>query len=181
MDLTVLRAGDIVVTSCDPSSWESRAVAWFGGSKWTHIFIIKDANTLLESAFPQGAKGESVPERFVSLAKNRQDFVVLRVVGLTPEELAKTIETADSWLGRKYDVLQAIIFGLFHFFIDDGPKRAICSRYVAGAFTTGGHNLFSKAVLLARAGANHPRFHQMEKGWTIPNDFIEFADVTKVV
>lgn len=180
MPRPAVQPGDIVVTAVYPKSWMSRAVAWFSGSKWTHLFIVKDQETLLESGFPSGAKGDSLPLRFASLEENGQAYVVLRVVGLTAEQLARTIEIADSWLGRKYDILQAILFGLFRIFIDDGPKRIICSRYVAGAFADGGRNLFPLDVLLKRAGAQHPRFYQIAKGWTIPKDFIDFADVSRV-
>src|SRR4051812_23874359 len=176
MDVSILKPGDIVVTSFDPTSWTSKVVAWFGGSRWTHIFIVKDQTTLLESGFPKGAKNDSLPDRFISLDSKGQEFKVLRVYQLTEEELQKTIETADSWLGRKYDVLQAIIFGLFHFFINDGPKRVICSRYVSGAFMAGGRNLFPEQLLAVRAGINHPRYKQILKGWTVPKDFILFSD-----
>jgi hypothetical protein len=175
-----LQPGDIVVTS-GSGDWQSKIIEWFTSSPWTHVFLVRDTETLIESTFPKGVCRADLPARELELIKNEQAWRVRRYPELEPEQLAEILKSADSMVGRRYDILQAVLFGLFHRFIDDGPKRTICSRFITAVYKAGAINLFPDAIVSALAGKKFYRYAQLAKGWTIPQDFLQFADLEEVL
>lgn len=175
-----LQPGDIVVTS-GSGDWMSRTIEWFTDSVWTHVFLVKDQTTLLESTFPKGVAAASLAAKEQELKANDQRWRVMRYPELEPEQVEEILKAATAMLGRRYDILQAILFGLFHRFIDDGPKRTICSRFITAAYNAAHINLFPDAIITASAGKNFYRYAQLKRGWTIPQDFLQFADLEEVM
>lgn len=175
-----LQPGDIVVTS-GSGSWTSRLIEWFTESPWTHVFLVKDQTTLLESTFPKGVWVSSLPDRERELIANEQTWRVRRYPELEPEQLAGILKSAESMVGRQYDVLQALLFAVFHRFIADGPKRTICSRFITAVYKAGSVNLFPDVIVEALAGKKFYRYSQLKKGWTLPQDFLQFADLEEVI
>lgn len=174
-----LKPGDIVVTS-GSGDWTSRIIEWFTDSAWTHVFLVLDETTLIESTFPDGVVLSDLKNRERKLRDNEQVWKVMRYPELEPEHVAQIVKTAKSMVGRRYDTLQAVLFGLFHRFIDDGPKRTICSRFITAVYHSADINLFPDYIISALAGKRFYRYAQLKKGWTIPQDFLQFADLEEV-
>lgn len=175
MQAETFKVGDVVVTSGTRRQLVSRLLMWAMGSTWTHVFIVGPGDTLLESAFPHGVAISSVADRLQELAREGRVYRVLRLDGLTDEQ-ATTITTAAAGMrGRKYDVLQAVLYGLCRHFIKDGPLRLICSRYVTAAYAATGIDLFPVETLDRRAGHDEDRYAELRKGWCTPEDFIDFS------
>lgn len=174
-----LQPCDVVVTSGDRTRWQSRLIMWFSNSTWTHVFLVKDETTLIESYFPVGVAEDSLAARFAELAANGQTYRVLRLPDLTTAERQAILLAATGMLGRKYDILQAVVYGLFHVFIQDGPMRVICSRFITVACSAA-RDLFPAAVLDARAGHTVRRYDEMRKGWVTPEDLLEYSVLSEV-
>lgn len=177
----ILKPGDIFVTSVDQTSWISRLVAWSTGSSWTHAFMVTDDDTLLESQFPDGVKERTLLERFMELQERHQDVQVLRAPELSDEQRQAVVAAGTRMVGRRYDFVQAVLFGLFRMFVDDGPKRLICSRLITEAYSEAGVDLFPPYVLASKAGTDFKRSGQLRKGWAIPEDLHDYSileDVT---
>ena len=171
-----LQLGDVVVTSGTRQQWRSRLLMWAMNSMWTHVFIVGPNDTMLESSFPHGVRISSLADRVASLQHEERAAHVLRYPGLTAADALVVATTAANMRGRKYDVLQAILYGLFRHFIKDGPLRLICSRYVTASYADdAGIDLFPVRVLDERAGRANARYAELRKGWCAPQDFLDYA------
>lgn len=172
-----LRPGDIVVTSGNGRDRIAKLIEWATNSTWTHAFLVLDEDTLMESAFPHGVRTAPLAARFEDLAAAGQVWRVLRKPGLAPADEARIVAAAQRLTGRRYDILQAIIYGLFHRFVDDGPLRLTCARFLSETYRLAGEDLFTIARVRAAAGAGFIRAAQLAKGWVIPDDFLDYADM----
>lgn len=174
-----LQVGDVVVTS-GSHSFGSRVIMWFTDSAWTHVFIVGENDALYESYFPIGVSKDSCAVRFAELERLGQAYRVLRVPELTEHQRAMLVRGALGQWGRKYDVLQAVLYGLFRVFVRDGPMRVICSRFITVAYEAASIDLFPAAVLDKRMGVLSRRYDQLRRGWCTPEDLIQFSALNEV-
>lgn len=175
-----LQPGDVVVTS-GSRNWQSRVIMWFSNSPWTHVFLVGEKDRLYESYYPVGVVRGNIVERFQELAEDGQTYRVLRNPSLTRLERLAVVDAANALVGRKYDVVQAVVFGLFHVFIADGPLRLTCSRFITAAFTAADLDCFPTATLDVRFGQASRRYQELRNGWCTPGDLLEFSALTEQV
>lgn len=137
---------------------------------------------LVEAWFPGGVRQVDARARFEEITRGGREYRVLRLDGLTDADRARLVLGANHQLGRRYDWLQAMCFGWFRRFINDGPKRVICTRMLTEAFDYGlGRPLFPRALLEQRPGETYSRFWQLENGWVTPGELLLYSCLTLVV
>lgn len=171
METHRLPIGSVVVNGPN-LSWFQKLMRWRMGSPWVHCFIILNENEGIESTISGGTRIFDLKERFASLEEGRA-FVILDHPALTPrnadtEFLRRKLvwNLRTKYVGRRYDIVQWLLFAFFRAFMFDGPRRIICSRLVTAAFEEIGINIFSNESLNTLGSRN--RF----KGWCIPSDLI---------
>jgi hypothetical protein len=128
-----LYTGQVVVTEGSRTDSVSKMVAWATGSWLTHCFMVTGPNELVEAYVPR-VRTSSLSDRLKELIEEDRAFYVLDLPGLTLSDRCKLARTAHGYVGRMYDVGQAILSGLAKKFVDDGKATIICSKATTGIF-----------------------------------------------
>ena len=163
--------GQVVVTEGSRGSAISKTVAWATGSWFTHAFLVTGPDEAAEAWFPR-VRTFNLTERMKELREENRAYAVLELSGMSAEERQGLVSLSKrTFLGRFYDVGQAILYGLFRRFVSDGPGTLICSRYITASFHAGGYNLFP-AELVARRFASSTRKDNLTRGQVIPSDLL---------
>lgn len=133
-----LRSGDVLLFRVvESSNWLDRLIGW--GQKIIHqapsnatychaALIGSDASHIFEARWP---KIHNVQMDWAKMSK-RNKIEVYRV-NLTPEQVTKIMDYARLCLGRWYDFLAILTFGLLQL-----GSTAVCSQFVWDCFTAAG-------------------------------------------
>lgn len=125
--------GQVLAHSVGRGFW-SRAVAWASRSRWTHVALVVDCDTLIEAEYPKRVEYYSARERLYELSEQGRAWVLLEP-DLTDAQRVGIYDAASVYVGRRYDILQCILYAIFGRFVLDGPLRVICSRLVTAVYT----------------------------------------------
>lgn len=146
---------------------------WRMGTPWTHAFVVLDHNTGIEASVSKGVVLFDLRQRFEELEREGRAVVVMDHPDFSPDDVYKDRlrhKMADrlrsDFIGKKYDHLQWILFGLFRIFWFDSPNRIICTRLVTAGFQKIHMNVFSKETQKT-IGSIH-RYN----GYCIPSDLL---------
>lgn len=167
METWRLPIGAIVIEGPSPSfwNWVVRSVL---KKDWPHVWLLCGARLGVEAAKGKGVVQFDAFERFKQLEEGRA-FLVLDTLYLTDEERLKIKDAALAAVGRPYDIWNAIFYGLFRSFWNDGPAKLICSRLVTASYWDGiGLNVFKN-----RPDRSSAKGKGLQKGWCAPHDFID--------
>lgn len=171
MDTHRLPPGSVVLEGYT-QSWFSKLTGARMGQPWTHCFMILDENTGVEATFSKGVTTFDLKARFRKLEEGRA-FVILDLPKLSPrndytDKLRGRLvfNTIHQLVGRKYDPIQWLLFGLFRIFLYDGPRRVVCSRLITAAYETIEENIFDHEHRATVGSRN--RF----KGFCTPGDLL---------
>lgn len=123
--------GQIVITEGGRKDIVSRMVAWATGSWFTHCFIVTGEDEIVEAYVPRVRK-RSLIERLRELKKEDRAYYVLEVPKITLSDRCQLSKMAHSYVGRFYDLGQALLFGIARKFINDGTGTVVCSRAITG-------------------------------------------------
>lgn len=145
----MLKPGMVIVTEGDHTSIVSWGVRLFTGSWWTHAFMVLEGDQGIEAYVPR-VRYLSISERLDKLKQTGRKVVVLDYPGITDIQRQGIVEQARQYVGRKYDYLQIVVYALTGRFVDDGPLRTVCSRFLENVYASEGLTL-SKNKYLAPA------------------------------
>jgi uncharacterized protein YycO len=163
--------GRVLAETATASFW-SRLTSRFTRSKWTHVALIIDEHTLIESIFPHGVREYPLAERLKELEGREW-----ALMDLPTNPGTAVIDAARKYAGRRYDFLQCVILGVLGRFIQDGPLRVICSRLVTSAYWDQGIPLFVGA---RPEGVTVSRWEGMLKGFCTPGDLVTASQLQMV-
>lgn len=166
------RLGQVVITEGQRSDWISKAIAAATGSWFTHCFIVTGPNELTEAWFPWVRK-HSLIDRVKELHREKRAYAVLDLPGITAAQRCDVAREAHKFVGRWYDVGQALLYAAFKRFFGDGTGTVICSRHVSASFRNANHELFDVATVSRKFGTNHPRFSNIINDEIIPTDLFK--------
>jgi hypothetical protein len=167
-----LKPGMIVAFGVDSQSFVSRTIARVTGSPWTHAFLVISDTHAVEAYFPQGVRIVDAPTRIAEARAEGRRVQVLDVPGLTGPERDLLAQEALRFVGRRYDVLQALYYLVFRKFLDDGPLRVDCIRLITAVYDFAlGVRLFT-LLDVARHPGSDTRAWQLLDGWATPGDLV---------
>lgn len=178
-----LKPGMVVYTEGERWSPWSALIRWATKSRYTHCFIVTGDDQAVEAYFPR-VRTLKVSDRLAELERQGRHAVLAdyqgRQFSLPFFEDAARRAVADSalrFVGRYYDVLQAALYFVLGAFVNDGPKRLVCSRVVTAAYYDAlDISLFSDIEEIgADMGLAPARIAQLQKGWATPNDLMVFS------
>jgi hypothetical protein len=173
--ITYLKPGMVVVTSGSRHSLISKAIAWATGSWWTHAFIVTGTTTAVEAFNPRVREIE-IGERMIELEKNGQSYIVLDLPNITDEQREKVAAVAKSFIGRSYNNLQTILFGLFRVFWKARASEPFCSTLVTKVF----QSALNLHIFTERSGNEliarfYYRWHNLVEGLVTPVELVQFS------
>lgn len=170
--MTELRTGTVVVTQGERDSVISRAVEHATRSPWTHAFIVTAEDQGVEAWFPR-VRRMRVGQRLEELDRVGRAWVTLALPGLAEGRRALLARKAESYVGRWYDVGQALLYLTTRQFRGDGEGTLVCSRLVTAAHLSGiGENLFDASIIDRHYPTGHPRRRNLESGYATPADLM---------
>jgi hypothetical protein len=109
-------------------------------------------------------------KRLEELRREKRAYVVLDLPTLTLADRCKLALHARSYVGRFYDVGQALLYTVNRRFESDGTGTMVCSRLVTAAYYSGlGLDLFP---VEKRAEAPRTRRANLAKGYATPADLL---------
>jgi hypothetical protein len=166
-----LRA-QVVVIEVNRSSWFSRQVAKHTSSSVTHTIMVTGPNRGVEAHVPR-VRAFDLDERFKTWQTHDQAYAVLDIPGLGLLTRQKIAAQAESYIGRWYDVGQALLFAATGGFFKDGTGTLVCSRLITGAFWGGNVNLFPGTLLDEQFPIGDARRGNVADGYAIPSDLLK--------
>lgn len=159
-----------VLAEVSTGSLFSRLTRRFTGSKWTHVAIVVDEHTLVESMFPHGVREYPLATRLQEL--EGKEWALLELPDADGEAI---VAAARNYAGRRYDFLQCVLLAVLGRFVKDGPLRVICSRLVTSAYYDCGHLLFEGEN---PAGVKAARWKNMLEGYCTPGDLVKYSQLS---
>lgn len=115
----------------------------------------------------------SLRARVEELHRERRSYAVLEYPGLDERSRRAVAAKARSYVGRRYDLLQAALYWLRGQFWRDGEGRMVCSRLITASFFSGiGVDLFDDSFLETHYLRDHPRLPNLRNGYTTPADLL---------
>lgn len=180
-----LKPGMIVVEESLNATLFGKLIRWATKSNWTHCFIVTGPDEGIEAVIPK-TRTLSLSTRFHELRARGATWWVLDHPEFTDAERAGIVTAAQSYLGRRYDYLQCVLYGLFGRFIEDGERRMVCSRTCTASHLDGAQRaMFDPKTLIAKGvKAGSKRFNNLLLGWATPKDIAEVSnlvDITDIV
>lgn len=167
-----MRIGQIIVTEGERDSLISQMIAHHTGSWATHTFLVSVDGWGIEARFPF-VRLMDVEARLDQLRCEDRAYVVLDIPELTEAERAGISLRAWEFLGRWYDIGQALLFILTGQFWKDGDGTLTCSRLITASYFDGAsYDLFSKDILDEKYPATHPRVRGLQRGYATPADLL---------
>jgi uncharacterized protein YycO len=165
-----MQLASIVVT--EGHGFLARQIQRSTRSLFTHAFLVTGEDELVEAWVPR-IRRHSLSARLQELHREKRTYGVLEYPGLDELSRRTVAAKAGSYVGRRYDVLQAALYGLLGQFWRDGEGRMVCSRLIAASFIRGiGVDLFDDAFLEARYPPDHPRLANLRNGYATPPDLL---------
>jgi hypothetical protein len=134
--------------------------------------LVTGPHELVEAWVPR-IRRHPLRARLDELHQDQRTYVVLEYPGLDDLSLRAVAAKARSYVGRRYDLLQAALYWLFGQFWRDGEGRMVCSRLITASFLRGiGVDLFEDSFLEARYPPDHPRLPNLRSGYATPADLL---------
>lgn len=165
------RTAQVILTECNWLNPLSRLISASEGSPITHSFIVTGQNLAVEASWPRVHKF-SLSDHLSHMTEHDQAYVVLDIPELTDDDRRKVAAKAESYIGRWYDIGQALLYALTHKFWNDGTGTLLCSRLVTAAFYSGlDLSLFPEVVLTAQF-ADSPKLDNLRSGYATPADLL---------
>lgn len=130
------RAGQFLVTEAG-RDLAGKALRWAQGSPWTHVVLLTSPTTYIE-AYPFYGVRVGHLDRVLEDSKQRgRSWLLFDVPGVSTAERQAVVDHAESWVGRRYDYVQALAWWFTKGFWRDGELRMICSRLITAAYYHG--------------------------------------------
>jgi uncharacterized protein YycO len=164
-----VRPGQIILTEGGRTDFVSSAIRWATGSRLTHCFIVTGRDEMVEAYVPRVRK-YSLEARLRELEQENRAYYLLDLPGITLQQRCRLVERARHYVGRFYDVGQALFFGLARRFTGhDGAGTLICSRLITAVFKEAlDVDLFTTAMI----EPSDTRRAQLAAGECTPNDLL---------
>lgn len=177
-----LKAGMVVVSEGNKKKFLSRMVMWLTGSIYSHAFIMVDSRLAVEARFPgvlqfwkPAVREFYAYERLEEIEAQGRRYVVMDMPCLTEDDRENISEQARGYIGRRYDVLQALLYAVFKEFILDGPKRLECSRLITASYWEGATiPLFTPSSV----PETYRRRENLFSGYATPGELVEYSRLT---
>lgn len=176
----MLKPGMVVVSAGGRSDFVSRLVRFATRSNWTHVFIVASETEGIEAWFPTGVRTFDLQARLAQLEQAGREYRVLDLPEISDEDRARVVQAARSFVGRAYDVLEAIVYFLLGVFIKDGTKRLICSRLVTAAYALALCPLFLPKTVQRCPGEGYHRLDQLIDGYVTPAELLWYSELREV-
>ena len=107
----------------------------------------------------------SLSVRLEALHREQRAYGVLEYPGLDDLSRRAVASKAQSYAGRRYDVLQAALYWFRGQFWRDGEDRMVCSRLITASFLRDiGVDLFDERFLETDYPPDHPRLPNLREG-----------------
>ena len=165
-----MQIASVVVT--EGRGWLARQIQRSTRSLFTHAFLVTGEDELVEAWVPR-IRHHSLSARLGELHQEQRAYGVLEYPGLDELSRRAVAAKAQSYVGRRYDLLQAALYWLRGQFWRDGEGRMVCSRLITASFFRGiGVDLFDDAFLNAHYPPDHPRLVNLRNGYATPADLL---------
>ncbi len=166
--------GRVVVTE-GGSGLVSRAVRNATQSPWTHAFVITGEDELTEAWFPR-VRSMPLGKRMYALAQEGRRHIALELPDLTAEDRQLVAAKARSYVGRRYDVAQVLLYYALRRFWRDGDGTLVCSRLVTASYRAAlgpeRGDLFPPEFLAALPPELQGRRDNLINGYATPVDLL---------
>lgn len=167
------KPGMALITEGNKKSIISWIIRLGTGSWWTHANLIISDTELIESTYPR-VRHYDLQKRIKELRNGGRDFVIMDLPGLTDEERKKIVEAAETFVGRKYAVENALWYGIFRVW-KEGRRRMFCSRLVAKAVFKGiGKRIFGDFRVTLPEKLYY-RIDNLEDGYCTPDELLLYS------
>lgn len=147
----------------------SKLVRWATGSRLTHCFLVTGGDELVEAYVPRVRKG-SLLRKLAGFLKEDRAYYVMDYPELTQMDRCRLVQRAHAYVGRWYDLGQAVLYGLARRFRKDGAGTLTCSRLVTAVFKEAlGIDLFDPSKL----DPTSTKLSDLAKGECTPDDLLK--------
>lgn len=147
----------------------SKLVRWATGSRLTHCFFVTGDDEIVEAYVPRVRKN-SLSKKLTELKTQDRAYFVLDYPGLAPIHREVLSRRAREYVGRWYDIGQAVFYGFARRFRKDGAGTVTCSRLITAVFKEAlGFRLFD----LSRFDASLTNLSDLAKGECTPDDLMK--------
>jgi hypothetical protein len=164
-----IEPGMVIICEGGQKDFVAKLVRWATGSRLTHCFVVTGADEIVEANIPRVRRAALFP-RLAELLKDDRAYYVTDYPGLTPKDRCQVVQRAHAYVGRWYDLGQAILYGLVRRFIRDGAGTLTCSRLVTAVFKEAlGIELFD----LSKQDPTSTKLADLAKGECTPDDLLK--------
>jgi hypothetical protein len=159
----------VVVCEGGQHDFISKLVRWATGSRLTHCFIVTGDDEIIEAYIPKVRKN-NLTKKLAELRSQDRAYFVLDYPGMAPIHRELLVRRATEYLGRWYDIGQAILYGFARRFRNDGSGTVTCSRLITAVFKEAlGYQIFD----LSRFDPSLTNLSDLAKGECTPDDLMK--------